>query len=181
MSRVLKNPRAIVLSLIAALGCSVVAAAVNRPLDPTARAELKNAKGEIVGHATLTATPNGVLIRAAFTNVPPGAHAFHIHAVGQCSAPDFESAGAHFNPTNVRHGLMEPNGPHAGDLPNIHVGPSRKLDVELWAEHARLADATNAVIDADGAALVVHAATDDYKTDPAGNAGARIACGVVMR
>jgi Cu-Zn family superoxide dismutase len=152
---------------------------------PVAKAELKDAQGKTIGHAELAGTQHGVLIRLHLTAAPAGEHAFHIHAVGRCDAPSFESAGPHFNPTKAPHGFLQPRGPHAGDLPNLHVPDSGTLDVEILATgasmggHAGAAAGANNVLDDDGAALVLHAAADDYTTDPAGNTGARIACGII--
>jgi Cu-Zn family superoxide dismutase len=161
-------------SLAGALAFAPPALAVD-----TASAVLKDASGKDVGKATLTATPSGVLVNLDLTAVPPGDHAFHIHAVGKCEPPDFKSAGPHFNPDETKHGLMNPEGPHAGDMPNLHVPADGKLQVEILDPNVTLG-AEAALLDADGAALVIHAAADDYKTDPAGNAGNRIACGVIM-
>jgi Cu-Zn family superoxide dismutase len=144
----------------------------------TASAVLKDASGKDVGKATLTVTPSGVLVSLDLTAVPPGDHAFHIHAVGKCEPPDFKSAGPHFNPDQTKHGLLNPEGPHAGDMPSLHVPADGKLQVEILNPAVTLS-AEAALLDADGAALVIHAAADDYKTDPAGNAGDRIACGVI--
>jgi Cu-Zn family superoxide dismutase len=144
----------------------------------TASAVLKDASGNEVGKATLVATPSGVLIRLDLTGVPPGEHAFHIHTVGKCEPPDFKSAGAHFNPDETKHGFMNGDGPHAGDMPNLHVPDSGKLQVEVLDSMVSLSE-DPALLDADGAALVIHAGADDYKTDPAGNAGDGIACGVI--
>ena len=141
----------------------------------TAKAALKDASGKAAGSATLTDTPSGLLIKLNLAGVPAGEHAFHIHAVGKCDAPDFKSAGPHFNPANAKHGLMNPVGAHAGDMPNLYVPADGKLEIEVLNPKATLA----ALHDADGSALVIHAAADDYKTDPAGNAGDRIACGVI--
>jgi Cu-Zn family superoxide dismutase len=145
----------------------------------TASAVLKDASGKDVGKATLTVAPSGVLVSLDLAAVPAGEHAFHIHAVGKCEPPDFKSAGPHFNPDETKHGLLNPEGPHAGDMPNLHVPADGKLQVEILDPAVTLS-AEAALLDADGAALVIHAAADDYKTDPAGNAGDRIACGVIM-
>lgn len=142
--------------------------------------EIKDASGAKVGGATLTQTPNGVLVKVNLTKVPPGGHAFHIHETGRCEAP-FESAGGHFNPANKKHGFLDAAGPHAGDLPNIDVPQSGALTFEFLARDARLTGDSNNLLDADGAALVMHAGLDDYRTDPAGKAGDRIACGVVTQ
>jgi len=147
---------------------------------PHARAELKDTKGQTVGHAELTDTPRGVLIRLVLENAPGEVHAFHIHAIGKCDPPSFTSAGSHFNPETSQHGFLNPKGAHAGDLPNVHVQAGR-AQVEFLARGTSLKEGANSLFDADGAALVLHAKADDYLTDPAGNAGDRVACGVVTK
>ncbi len=145
---------------------------------PTAQAQLKDAKGQAVGSASLTQTPGGVLIRLAVKGLPPGEHALHIHAVGKCEPP-FESAGPNFNPAHQHHGVMSGEG-HAGDLPNLFVPANGELTVEAFDVHITLAKGKpNSLFDGDGSSLVIHAKADDYKSDPAGNAGDRIACGVI--
>jgi Cu-Zn family superoxide dismutase len=146
----------------------------------TASTTLKDKDGKEVGQVALTRTPNGVLMNVTLTGVAPGEHAFHVHTVGKCEAPDFKSAGPHFNPDQTKHGVMSPEGPHSGDMPNLHVPDSGKLQVEILNTLVSL-DEDAALLDDDGSALVVHATADDYKTDPAGNAGDRIACGVVTK
>lgn len=142
----------------------------------SATAAMQNQEGQSVGQVSLQDTPNGVLISAEFTGLPEGARAFHVHAVGQCEAP-FTSAGGHFNPEGKKHGIKSAEGKHAGDLPNLHVPASGELKVEVFAVGLGIDD----LFDDDGSALVVHAGPDDYETDPTGNAGDRIACGVVSR
>jgi Cu-Zn family superoxide dismutase len=144
----------------------------------TASAVLKDASGKEVGAATFTVTPSGVLISLDLTAVPPGEHGFHVHTTGKCEPPDFKSAGPHFNPDQTKHGFMTPEGPHAGDLPNLHVPADGKLQVEVLEPNVTLSGEAP-LLDADGSALVIHAGADDYKTDPAGNSGDRIACGVI--
>jgi Cu-Zn family superoxide dismutase len=146
----------------------------------SASAPLKNADGKEVGSANLTQTPQGVLINIAVKGLPPGEHAFHIHAVGKCEAP-FTSAGGHYNPGGKKHGLLAADGAHAGDMPNLHIPQNGDLTVEVVNAAITLDKGKpNSVFDADGSALVIHADSDDYKTDPAGDAGGRIACGVIQ-
>ncbi len=142
-----------------------------------AMAKLKNPKGESVGEVRLMETPHGTLLHARFSNLPPGAHAFHVHTVGKCEPP-FKSAGGHFNPGGEKHGFLAADGLHVGDMPNIHVPASGSLEIEVLNTLLKL---DSSLFDADGAAIVLHAGPDDYKSDPAGAAGGRIACGVIAR
>lgn len=144
----------------------------------TGQTMLQNAKGDNVGVAKLTDTPHGVLIEVEFAGMPPGAHAFHIHEVGKCEPP-FTSAGGHFNPGMKHHGFESPEGYHGGDLPNVVIPDSGSAKVQAFVAGVRLTSGSAKLFDEDGSALVVHAGPDDYKSDPAGAAGDRIACGVV--
>jgi Cu-Zn family superoxide dismutase len=145
-----------------------------------ATATLKTAQGVEVGTATITPAPNGaVQITASFSKLPPGTHAIHIHTVGKCEPPDFTSAGGHFNPMSKQHGKDNPNGAHAGDLPNFTVAADGTGKISDAVPGVTLADTS--LFHAGGTALVIHAAADDYKTDPTGNAGARLACGVIQK
>ncbi len=145
----------------------------------TATATMIGADGAEHGTVTFTETNSGVLIDAELTGLPPGPHGFHFHAVGQCEAP-FESAGGHYNPTNVDHGFLAENGPHVGDMPNIHAPDSGDITVEVLNAFVSLApDSGNSLFDEDGTALLIHADPDDYAGQPSGHAGDRIACGVV--
>jgi len=145
-----------------------------------AKAELKMADGTSVGTVTLTDTPHGVLLHVMLTGVPEGPHAFHVHATGKCEAP-FTTAGGHFNPANKQHGAENPMGMHAGDMPNVTVPAGGKLTFDVLNPDVTLKAGANSLFDADGSAVVLHAAADDYKGDPAGNAGARLACGVITK
>ena len=165
-------------STLAAVLAIGLALAAHATAADKATAVLKHAKGNEVGNAELTATPSGVLISLNLSAVPAGEHAFHIHAVGKCEPPDFKSAGPHFSPDEKKHGLMNAEGPHAGDMPNLHVPGDGKLQMEILNQMVTL-NQKAALLDQDGSALVIHAGFDDYVSDPAGNAGDRIACGVV--
>ena len=144
-----------------------------------AKALLKNAEGGDVGRIDLVAVSDGVLLKLALKGLPPGGHAFHVHAVGRCEPP-FTSAGGHFNPQSKKHGMMAADGHHAGDMPNLDVPASGELKLELVNTAVSLdKGAANSLFKPEGTALVIHAVPDDYKSDPAGNAGGRIACGVI--
>jgi Cu-Zn family superoxide dismutase len=144
----------------------------------TAKATLQDAKGQPVGDVTFEQTPHGVLIRGTLSNVPAGMHAIHIHEAGKCEGPEFKTAGGHFNPNKKAHGMMAAGGKHEGDLPNLYAGQDGKVQFEFFAAHGLT---VKSMMDADGSAVVVHAKADDHKTDPAGDAGGRIACGVVSK
>ena len=178
-----------------------------QPAQKTARADILNAKGEKNGSTTLReekertqpigiVTPRGekikmesgtlhfaggVRIKLNASQLPAGTHALHIHAVGKCDPPDFKTAGPHFNPTGKKHGRENPEGAHAGDLPNFEVGNDGRAKVSLFANHVTLDDGPNSLFHPEGTALVIHEKPDDYITDPTGNAGARIACGVIQK
>jgi Cu-Zn family superoxide dismutase len=149
---------------------------------PRAAATLRNAAGKEVGQAAFVATRDGVRVQLVVSGLAPGKHGVHLHAVGRCDAPDFTSAGGHFNPAERQHGLKNPKGAHAGDLPNLVVGKDGKGKLVFNARGASLGGEGKAsLLGPQGSALVVHAGPDDEKSDPAGNSGARIACGVVER
>ena len=141
--------------------------------------DLKDAKGNSVGMAMISpARGGGVSIDLDLKGLPPGEHALHFHAVPKCEAP-FTSAGGHFNPLNKKHGMQNPEGPHAGDLMNVTADDNGNATVDLHNANVILGEGDNSLADADGSALVLHADPDDYETDPSGNSGDRIACGVI--
>lgn len=137
----------------------------------------KNSDDKDIGTATLTQSDQGVDIKLDLHDVPAGVHGFHVHEKGTCTGPDFKSAGDHFNPTNKKHGVENPEGPHAGDLPNLTVNDDGKVKEEILAEMVTLEKGLeNSLLKEGGTALVIHAEADDNKSQPAGDAGDRIAC-----
>lgn len=147
----------------------------------SATARMAGADGADAGTVTFTQTKSGVLhIIVEMTNLAPGSHGLHIHEKGACDAAGgFESAGRHYA-GGKEHGINNENGPHAGDLPNVHVGENGVLKAEFFTTQLSLGEGgTNPLLDADGSAVILHAEPDDYASDPAGHAGNRIACGVV--
>src|SRR3569832_295557 len=150
---------------------------------PSTKVELKNAQGQSVGSATISQASQGVKIKLDLQNLPAGEHAIHFHQNAKCEAPDFKSAGGHFNPSNKHHGLQNPDGPHEGDMANITVGADGKLKKSITNRMVRRGDgsAANSLFANGGTAMVIHAKADDMKSGPAGNAGDRIACGVITQ
>src|SRR5437016_12343483 len=146
-----------------------------------ARADIQNAEGKSVGTASLRETKDGLLITVNIKGLPQGLHAVHFHSVGKCEGPAFTSAGPHFNPSGKQHGLKNPAGPHAGDLPDIYVQKNGVGLYEALTDSITLGSGETSIFDTDGTTLVIHATADDNITDPAGNSGDRIACGVITR
>jgi Cu-Zn family superoxide dismutase len=156
------------------MGCASATSAP-QPLTVT----LRSPYGAVLGNVTLAADPaGGVKFSVQVRGLTPGKHGFHIHTIGKCEGFDFASAGAHFNPDNKKHGSASPDGPHAGDLANLEVGADGSAAVEFT--HKTVSLSPSSLLKPDGTALVIHAAEDDLKTDPTGNSGGRVACGLIV-
>ncbi len=160
----------------ACLAATLVMAAQERAVTVT----LKDLQGATVGTATLSPAAGGVSIALEVKNLPPGDHAFHVHQVAKCEPP-FATAGPHFNPEGKRHGLQNPAGAHAGDMSNFTVAADGTARVTIVNPRVTLGEGANSVFAGGGTSLVIHAKADDMMTDPAGNAGDRIACGVIAK
>lgn len=146
-----------------------------------ARAVLRNAAGAEVGTATFVEEGGAVRVEVDVRDLPAGEKGVHVHETGACDPPTFESAGGHFNPQGRQHGTLNPQGPHAGDLPNLEVGQDGRGRLDAGTDRFSLSEGPGNLLDADGSAIVVHAQRDDLRTDPSGNSGDRIACGVIER
>lgn len=155
---------------------ALLAAGLALPAAAAPSAELQSPQGESMGTVNFTDTPNGMLVEARLQNVPEGVHGFHIHETGACE-PDFQAAGGHLVGDSEAHGLKMDGGPHDGDLPNIHVPSTGELNVEFFARSLSMEE----LMDDDGSAVMIHAGADDYESQPSGDAGDRIGCGVVSR
>lgn len=165
---------------LALTGCATDRAS-QAPPAPVATAKLANASGEQRGTVLVNQGGKGLRVSIFVEGMTAGTYAAHVHAVGKCAAPDFTSAGGHWNPEMRRHGSANPAGPHKGDLPNLTVGADGRGTVIYDVVGVTLDGPTNGLFDIDGASVIIHQAADDYRTDPTGNAGGRQACGVVVR
>jgi Cu-Zn family superoxide dismutase len=168
---------------IAILGVVIVVFVVVASLQPRGvAAQLRDTQDNLVGAAVFTETPDGVRIALTAQGLEPGEHGIHIHETGQCTPPTFESAGEHFNPTSKRHGLENPAGPHAGDLPNLVATDSGSAVYEAVTNRITLGPSgETSLFHSGGSALVIHAKADDQMTDPSGGSGDRVACGVISK
>lgn len=162
---------------VAGLGITALTAAA---AGERANVEMKDAAGKSLGNIVVTDTTGGALLQVKLTGLPPGLHGFHIHETGKCEG-DFSSAGGILNPLGAKHGFTNEEGPMAGDLPNLIVPASGELEIELITPLVSLSPGDEGVFDADGAAIVIFERGDNYTSDPEGDAGARIACGVIAK
>ena len=169
-----------IVAIAAALAAVIGPAAA--PAAELAAADVVNAEGTVIGKATFEQAPTGVLLSVDVEGLPPGAHGIHLHDTGAC-APDFKAAKGHINPDKVPHGLLNPDGPDNGDLPNLFVAADGSARAEFFTTRVSVAGAGGlpALLDADGSAVIIHDRPDDHMTQPIGGAGGRIACGVITR
>ena len=161
-----------------AIAATALAAAV-APAADMAGADIVGTEGAAIGKATFEQTPTGVLVSVEVTGLPPGGHGIHLHSVGACT-PDFKASKGHINPDKVKHGLRNPEGPDNGDLPNLYVAADGSARAEFFTTRVTVSGGNMpALLDEDGAAVIIHAQPDDHMTQPIGGAGGRIACGVI--
>jgi superoxide dismutase, Cu-Zn family len=170
----------LVCMLLSACGVKEVSVQPAAADSTTIKTTIINAKGNKIGTAVLSPVAEGVKIHVEAAKLPPGLHGIHFHEVGLCEKPDFVTAGMHLNPLNRQHGFENPQGYHAGDLPNIQIGADGKVNVDLISNTVTLEKGKpNSLTKDKGVSLIIHEKSDDYMTDPTGNSGARIACGVI--
>jgi Cu-Zn family superoxide dismutase len=166
---------------IAITAALVISTAISASAQKAVKVELHDGQGSSVGTAELSSTPQGVKINLNLKNLSPGEHAIHVHSAAKCEGPAFTTAGGHLNPDMKHHGLMNPEGPHAGDMPNFTVSADGTAKTTVVAPGVTMGDDPHSVFTGGGTALVIHAMADDMKSDPAGNSGARVACGVISK
>ncbi|HVQ09381.1 MAG TPA: superoxide dismutase family protein [Allosphingosinicella sp.] len=163
------------------MAVAAAAAASSAPANilGAASAQIRTPDGTVVGSALIPIRSGVIVVRIAASGMRPGRYAVHLHAVGRCDGPAFESAGPHWNPTARQHGRLNPQGHHLGDLPNLDIGANRTGRLEFTIPGTGGWDGAHPLFDADGASIVIHAGPDDYRTDPSGNSGGRVACGIL--
>lgn len=161
--------------ILVALAASVAACATVEPTGGTPM-PLINSAGQQIGIVRAWQTAGGVSFHIEARGLPHGVHGIHVHPIGRCDPPDFSTAGSHWNPTGREHGLNNPKGPHAGDMPNVEVSANGVLSQTVVLPNATMAQ----LLDQDGASIMIHAAADDYISQPSGNSGAKIACAVIQ-
>jgi superoxide dismutase, Cu-Zn family len=169
------------LKMISITAALVISSAFSASAQKSVKVEMHDGMGNSVGTAELSPASKGVSIRLNLMNLPPGVHGIHVHAVAKCEGPGFTTAGGHLNPDMKHHGLENPDGPHAGDMPNVTVAADGTAKATVVAPGVTMGDDPHSIFSNGGTALVIHANADDMKTDPAGNAGARIACGTIAK
>jgi len=166
--------------MLLAVGAAVPATQAEEAAPSSMTINMIDSKGNSIGTATLTSQEDAVHLHLVAEGLKPGAHGIHFHEAGKCEPPSFTTAGGHFNPAHKEHGFKNPQGPHAGDLKNIEVGKDGKVNTVLKSTMVTLKPGQpHSLLQKDGLSLIIHEKADDYKTDPAGNSGNRIACGVI--
>jgi len=166
-------------ALTTALAVAAIVGPASANVLGAAIAQIRTPQGRLVGSAMIPIRSGVIVVRVRVSGLRPGRYAVHLHAVGRCDGPAFESAGPHWNPTGRQHGRRNPRGHHLGDLPNLAIGADGTVRLEFTIEGTGAWSGAHRLFDADGASIVIHAAPDDDRTDPSGNSGARIACGVL--
>ena len=173
---------AALITVLSGCGSMDAKVAVNADVNASIETHLIDTEGNEIGEAHLTESDGMLTINLRAEGLEPGLHGIHLHEKAVCTPPDFKSAGGHFNPTDKEHGFDNPKGYHLGDLPNLEVGENGKVAVQVTMHNVTLQrDKPNSLLDSGGSSLVIHAGPDDYKTDPAGDSGDRIACGEIKK
>jgi Cu-Zn family superoxide dismutase len=169
----------LLVAVLAGAGCSRAGTAGQSGPEPLAAGTFRNAAGERIGVATLADTSGALKLGVSVAELSPGPHGLHFHAMGSCTPPDFKSASTHFDPDGRKHGRLNPDGPHLGDLPNLLVGPDGSADTTFVIARELAGGGPRSLFQPGGSALVIHAGPDDERTDPSGNSGERVACAVI--